>query len=166
VAQGLHKHRGIRAAWLWLLLPVVLWQVLGCLIPPDVVEDPDNQPPELNWKQSTPEGFDYAFDRSTGQNVEFSIANAVKDPEADPLYFVWYREVPGQDPIPEVGNLTMTLRPCENFSLRNASRVSVAVWVSDEFLEFDKDAELFPIDYGTRLPAARFWTVELLGECP
>ncbi len=166
MAQGLHNHRGVRAALLTLLLPVVLWQVPGCLIPPDVVEDPDNRPPELDWKQSSPEGFEYAFDRSTGQSVEFSIANAVTDPEADPLFYVWYRQVPGQDPIPMVGKLTTTLLPCENFSLRNATRVNIAVWVSDEPLEFDKDAELFPISYGSRPPAARFWAVEFLGECP
>ncbi|MFH1530046.1 MAG: hypothetical protein ABIK09_04820 [Pseudomonadota bacterium] len=166
MAQGLHKHGGIRTALLTLLLSVALWQVPGCLIPPDVVEDPDNQPPELDWKRSTPEGFEYTFDRSKGQSVEFSIANAVTDPEADPLFFVWYREVPDDGPKPEVGSLTMTLYPCDNFSLRNAKRVNVAVWVSDEPLEFDTDAELFPISYGSRPPAARFWTVELLGECP
>ena len=168
MAQGLHKHRGVRAALLMFLLPVVLWQVPGCLIPPDVVEDPDNDPPEIDWKQSIPEGFEYAFDRSTGQSVDFSIANAVTDPEADKLYFVWYREVPdnGKGPVPEVGNLSMSLDPCEIFSLRNAALVNVAVWVSDEPLEFDKGADLFPISHGARLPVVRYWTVELLGECP
>ena len=168
MAQGLHKRRGIRAALLWLLLPVVLWQAPGCLIPPDVVEDPDNRPPELDWRQSIPVDFEYALDRSTGQSVEFSIANAVADPEADPLFFVWYREVPDdkKGPVPMVGKTSMSLDPCEIFSLRDVPRVNVAVWVSDEPLEFDKDAELFPVTYGSRPPVARFWTVELLGECP
>lgn len=168
MAQGLHNIRGVRAALLLLLLPVVLWQVPGCLIPPDVVEDPDNQPPELDWKLSMPEGFEYTLDRSLDMSVEFSVANAVKDPEADPLHFVWYHEVPDseQGPVPGVGNESMSLDPCEIFSLRSADRVNVAVWVSDEPLEFDEDAELFPIIYGIRPPAARYWTVELLGECP
>jgi len=134
-----------------------------------VVEDPDNQPPELDWKLSTPEGFEYAFDRSTGQSVEFSIANATWDPEDDKLNFIWYREIPDSDdggPVPVVGKLSMTLDPCEIYSLRNAAGVNVAVWVSDESLDFDKDEEPFPIIYGTRPPVARFWTVELLGECP
>jgi len=168
VAQGLHNPQGTRAARLLLLLPVVLWQVLGCLIPPDVVEDPDNKPPELEWKLSTPEGFEYTFHRNLvdSLNLEFSIANAVKDPEGDPLYYVWYWEVPDDILKPEVGTDSMTLFPCDSISLRNATRVNVAVWVSDEPIEFDNDAELFPISYGTRPPAARFWTVELLGECP
>ncbi len=172
VAQGLHNHSGIRAALLTLLLPVVLWQVLGCLIPPDVVEDPNNLPPELDWKLSTPVGFEYEFDRKYGLNLEFSIANAVTDPEADPLFFVWYWKVPGSEkgPFPEVGNASLSLDPCEKYSLRNAERVDVAVWVSDEPLEFDIDEELFPISYenGNRPPVARFWTVKFVepSECP
>ena len=168
MAQGLQNQRGILAALLLLLLPVALWQVPGCLIPPDVVEDPDNHPPELDWKLSMPKGFEYTFFRNLEESVEFSIANAVTDPEADPLYFVWYREVPGSDkgPVPEVGNESMSLDPCEIFSLRDASRVNVVVWVSDEPLEFDEFAEPAPIVYGTRPPIVRFWRVELLGECP
>jgi len=171
VAQGLHNKRGIRAALLWLLLPVALWQVPGCLIPPDVVEDPDNRPPELDWKLSTPEGYEVKFFRDFEISVEFSIAISVTDPEADPLNYVWYYDVPGSDveddlgPMPLVGKETMTLIPCEIYSLRNVNRVDVAVWVSDEPLEFDKDAELFPIIYGVRPPAVRFWTVELKNEC-
>lgn len=169
MAQGLHKFSGIRAALLLLLLPVVLWQVPGCLFPPDVVDDTDNLPPELDWTLSTPVDFEYKFDRSTGLNLDFSIANAVTDPEGDQLYYVWYREVPdsGKGPIPEVGHESMFLDPCDNTTVRNSPRVNVAVWVSDEPLEFDKDAELFPIDYGTRTPVARFWTVVFIGgECP
>jgi hypothetical protein len=168
VAQGLQKQPSVRAALLALLLPFVLWQVPGCLIPPDVVDDPDNHPPELDWKLSTPEGFEYLLYRDLEDpRQEFSVANAVKDPEGDKLYYVWYYEVPGSErgPNPVYGNESISLEPCEIVRLRNAARVNVAVWVSDEPLEFDKDAELLPISYGSRPPAARYWTVELLGEC-
>ncbi|MFH1531355.1 MAG: hypothetical protein ABIK09_11570 [Pseudomonadota bacterium] len=131
-------------------------------------EDCPNQPPTLGWRLSTPGGLEVRFNRSVGQSLEFSISNAVSDPEEDPLFFVWYREVPEADsgPVPEVGDVSMTLNPCEIFSLRNASRVNVTVVVSDAPIMFDKDAELFPVVNNGAPYVMRVWTVELLDECP
>jgi len=131
-------------------------------------ENCGNQPTTLDWSMTTPEGFEYVFDRSLGATLTFSIADAVSDPEDDPLHFVWYMEVPDskQGPVPMVGAESMTLDPCESLSLRDTERVDVTVVVSDAPLEFDKDLGPFPIASGGEPYAVRAWTVELLGQCP
>ncbi|MBM4371160.1 MAG: hypothetical protein FJ098_05875 [Deltaproteobacteria bacterium] len=168
MAWGLQKGLAVRTGALLASLSVALWQVPGCLIPPEMEDSRENLPPEIDWGLSQPQGFEHTVDRSSDPSVEFSIANAVEDPEGDPLSYVWYHEVPGSvlGPVPMVGNKTMVLYPCEIFSLRTASRVDVAVWVSDELLEFSKDVTPFPVVSSSPTPEARFWTVVLLGECP
>ena len=144
------------------LLVMLVFVVTAC------GEDCGNQPPMLVWSMATPEGFEHTFDRSMGTLLTFSIADAVSDPEDDPLHFVWYMKIPDseQGPVPVVGAESMTLSPCEIFSLQNAQRVDVTVVVSDAPLEFDKDLGPFPVASGGEPYAVRAWAVELLGQCP
>ena len=139
--------------------------VLLCLGACDGGDCP-NQAPTLDWQLTTPEGFEVRSDRSSGGELTFSIENAVADPEGDPLFFVWYRQVPDADPVPQVGDTTMKLDPCETFSLQDAARVNITVVVSDQPIDFDPGAVPFPVSGSSASMTVRAWTVELMGECP
>jgi hypothetical protein len=139
--------------------------MLLCLVACDNSDCP-NQPPTLDWYQSTPEGFEYRYDRCSGGELTFSVENAVSDEEGDPLFYVWYRQAPGEDPVPEIGESKMVLDPCELSSLQYATRLTVVVVVSDHPIEFDKDADPFPVIGDGTTMTVRAWTVELMAECP
>lgn len=129
--------------------------------------DCQNQPPTLDWRLSTPAGFEYPGDRSSGVDLYFSVEDAVRDSNGDQLYFLWYTEVPGsgKGPVPVVGDLAMELFLCGSFSLATAERVHVTVAVSDSPISFDDEAEPFPIDSNGAPYTMRAWTVRLMGDC-
>ena len=165
VAHGLQR-RALGPSTITVLALLALWQAPGCLVPPDVEGEVENLPPELDFKATVPSGFSITFDRQLDTQIDFSLQNAVVDPENDELFFVWYWQVPGDAPRPfGSGGEAETLTPCEYSKLQLASTVYVAVWVSDERIRFDMENDSLPVQYEERLPIARFWTVDLLNAC-
>jgi hypothetical protein len=125
-----------------------------------------NLPPGIEWTATTPEDLEFAHDRSTGSPIQFSVMDAVWDPDNDPLYFVWYGQTPNGDIEPLPGERMMSLVVCDSLSLRAASEVMVTVAVSDEQIGYDSDAAPEPILPAGADVVSRTWTVYLFGECP
>jgi len=161
---------------------LVLWQVAGCVAaPPEEVELP-NHPPWIDWSLTVPAEDNKEFDLGEYLVEEFSVEQAVEDPDGDPIYIQWYwrrdDEAEPEKLLPMkgpkgFGELTFDFRPCDFSKLLDATRVKVVVAVSDTMLIWDSvtDADN-PVrpgadeDGNPRPMVKRVWTLVLKGECP
>jgi len=127
---------------------------------------PDNRPPGVDWTLTTPDDLEFTYDRATGGPLQFSVLDAVWDPDNDQLFFAWVSQVPSGDSLGHPGERLMTLSVCDSVILRTASETIVTVAISEEPIHYDPEVELFPLAPEGVEHITRSWTVYLLGECP
>jgi len=156
-----------------LLASVALWQVAGCVIPPQEVEFSQNHLPFIDWAKATPD-IDYQISKNSGEVTTFSIENAADDIDGDVLETIWYWTVGDDPPHPEFGELSMTLDAvCQGAeALRNADSMIVEVVISDRpgtlAWRGEKGDAVDPgvDDEGNPLPLIKHvWAVTLTGDC-
>lgn len=132
-----HRLAGVATA---ALLATVLWQPAGCVIPPpENVVITENLAPSIDWTSCEPSAFDAPVDRN--EQREFSIANAVSDPDGDGLFFQWYWVNTEGVARNADGDESMTLRPCDFNALEDTAFIMVTVVASDRRLKYDSEAE-------------------------
>lgn len=128
---------------------------------------PANQPPGIDWTLTTPEDLEFTHDRSTPTPpIQFSVMDAAWDPDNDPLYFIWYTQVPNGDRTQQLGERMMSLSVCDSMTLQTVSEVIVTVVVSDEQITYDAAVSPEPILPEEADYVPRTWTIYLMGECP
>ncbi len=152
------------------VVAVVLWLCAGCVIPPPEYREQDNLPPRIDWNRTIPAHDEPIFDRTSDEVMEFSIADAVEDPEGDQYHELWYWVGPDGIPVAEYGSGVMQLRPCDHRKLANLSPgqyVVVKVLVSSSPLRWTGDPEtLLPVVIPEDQEVARrVWYLKLVGEC-
>ncbi len=129
-------------------------------------DTPDNQPPGVDWTLTTPEDLEFTYDRATGTPLQFSVLDAVWDPENDQLFLVWISQVPSGESMAHPGERLMTLSVCDSVILRAATEAVVTVAISDEPISYDPEVPLLPLGPAGTDHVTRSWTVYLEGECP
>jgi hypothetical protein len=125
-----------------------------------------NQPPGLDWTLTTPADLELTYDRSTGMPLQFSVLDAVWDPDADQIFFLWVSEVPSGATLGHPGERLMTLAICDSVTLQTATEAIVTVAIADEPISYDPNGALFPLSPEEAEYVTRSWTVYLMGECP
>ncbi len=169
----------VRARWLGgvvlLLAYVALWQVAGCVIPPQEVEVSHNHLPYIDWALTIPTDIEISITKATGGVTTFSIEDAAIDIDGDPIETEWYWIAENGKNYRQAGELSMTLDAvCEGVQdLRDSERITVEVVISDSpgALKWT-NALNNPVDpgvdeEGNSLPLIKHvWVVTLKGECP
>lgn len=168
-----------------LLAAAVLWQVAGCVVPPDEQFESPNLPPWIDWSLTVPAEDQFVFDLSNKLVEEFSIEQAAEDPEGDSVYAFWYyrvwRLIEDTDKYEKgksyklfagFGELSYDFPTCTH-SPAPGSRIQVVVAVSDVKLKWvgsvDEDNPVEPgedEDGEARPMVKRVWWMDLDGVCP
>lgn len=151
-----------------LALLCVLWQPASCLMPPaPPPEKTPNLPPVLEPSKIEPPTN--LLQHELGSVLQFSIENAVSDPEGDELDIIWYY-VASQDGIPRLYSTrskTTSIDPCQYILLKQSPWFLMVVIVSDAALVWQGDTNLSQpvfVEEGF-VPAQWTWVVRLTGTC-
>lgn len=170
------------ACWLrrcnWLLATIALWQVAGCVIPPQEELLFDNHLPYIDWALVSPDK-EGKINRPSGEVTTFSIEDAAIDIDGDEIEAIWYwfvdngqpHRVPGELP----GELSMTLDDVCGFTpdISDEEWIFVVVVISDQpgalqYYDDPKQPVVSGADAeGNKLPLIEhLWAVPLEGDCP
>ena len=168
--------RWLRNAVLF-LVTIALWQVAGCVIPPQEVVATQNHLPYINWELVIPTDNEFTLSKAaTGVTTTFSIEEAAVDPDGDPIETHWYWSVEGKLPHYEQADKSMTLDSIclLHQDARDAKEIIVEVAISDQpgAMKFERKLDEEPVDpgvddQGNELPLIKFaWVITLLDNCP
>lgn len=158
-----------------LLAFVALWQVAGCVIPPQEIEVSHNHLPYIDWALTIPTDIEFSITKATGGVTTFSIEDAAIDVDGDTIETIWYWIAANGKPYREFGELSMTLDAvCQGVQdLRDSESISVEVVISDSpgalkwTNALDNPVDPGLDDEGNPLPLIKHvWVVTLEGDCP
>jgi hypothetical protein len=160
-----------------LLAIIALWQVAGCVIPPQEVGLVENHLPFIDWAAASPD-MELTINKPSGEVTTFSIDGAVYDVDGaiEDIETIWYWFTDDNDqPHRRNGDLSMTLDDVCGLTpdIGDAKQIFVVVAISDEVgaLGFYDNPQQPVVtgedDDGKDLPLIQHvWVATLVGECP